>query len=168
MFLQSLLLPLSLLSSPQGPSTKPLCLWSNGPTQSLAYYPPHPRRSRDYHKPWTERWSLARVTGKALQTHSQQMASLVLSVSSSFSFHQQLSVVFVWAIDEWKGLPSKLSGKELASQYRRCRFNPWEGSLEKEMETHSSILAWKITWTEDDGRIQSVYRVAKSRIWMSH
>ena len=25
----------------------------------------------------------------------------------------------------------------------------WEGPLEKEMETHSSILAWKIPWVED-------------------
>ena len=27
----------------------------------------------------------------------------------------------------------------------------WEGPLEKEMATHSSILAWKIPWTEDRG-----------------
>ena len=27
----------------------------------------------------------------------------------------------------------------------------WEDSLEKEMETHSSILAWKVTWTEEPG-----------------
>ena len=39
----------------------------------------------------------------------------------------------------------------------------WEGPLEKEMVTHSSILARKITWTEKNGRIQSVYRVAKSQ-----
>ena len=29
-------------------------------------------------------------------------------------------------------------------------------SLEKEMATHSSILAWKIPWTEDPGRLQSM------------
>ena len=28
--------------------------------------------------------------------------------------------------------------------------------LEKEMETHSSILAWKIPWTEEHGRLQSL------------
>ena len=27
----------------------------------------------------------------------------------------------------------------------------WEDSLEKEMTTHSSILAWKIPWTEEPG-----------------
>ena len=30
----------------------------------------------------------------------------------------------------------------------------WEDSLEKEMTTHSSILAWKISWTEKAGRLQ--------------
>ena len=32
----------------------------------------------------------------------------------------------------------------------------WEDPLEKEMATHSSILAWKIPWTEEPGRLQSV------------
>ena len=31
-----------------------------------------------------------------------------------------------------------------------------EDPLEKEMATHSSILAWKILWTEDPGRLQSM------------
>ena len=30
-----------------------------------------------------------------------------------------------------------------------------EDSLEKEMATHSSILAWKIPWTEEHGELQS-------------
>ena len=32
----------------------------------------------------------------------------------------------------------------------------WEALLEKEMATHSSILAWKIRWTEELGRLQSM------------
>ena len=32
----------------------------------------------------------------------------------------------------------------------------WEDSLEEEMATHSSILAWKIPWTEEPERLQSV------------
>ena len=31
-----------------------------------------------------------------------------------------------------------------------------EDSLEKEMATHSSTLAWKIPWTEKPGRLQSM------------
>ena len=30
----------------------------------------------------------------------------------------------------------------------------WEGPLEKEMATHSNILAWRIPWTEKPGRLQ--------------
>ena len=31
----------------------------------------------------------------------------------------------------------------------------WEDSMEKEMATHSSILAWEIPWTEKPGGLQS-------------
>jgi len=31
-----------------------------------------------------------------------------------------------------------------------------EGPLEKEMATHSRILAWRIPWTEEPGRLQSM------------
>ena len=33
----------------------------------------------------------------------------------------------------------------------------WEDPLEKGMATHSSILAWKIPWTEELGKLQSTY-----------
>ena len=42
-----------------------------------------------------------------------------------------------------------------------------EDPLEIEMATHSSILAWKILWTEELGRIQSVCGVTKSRTRLS-
>ena len=32
----------------------------------------------------------------------------------------------------------------------------WEEPLEKEIATHSSILAWKIPWTEEPGGLQSL------------
>ena len=32
----------------------------------------------------------------------------------------------------------------------------WEDSLEKKMATHSSILAWRIPWMEEPGRLQSM------------
>ena len=31
----------------------------------------------------------------------------------------------------------------------------WEDPLEKEMATHSSILAWRIPWSEEPGGLQS-------------
>ena len=41
----------------------------------------------------------------------------------------------------------------------------WEDPLEKEMATHSSILAWEIPWTKDLVRsgVGTVQRVAKSQ-----
>ena len=41
----------------------------------------------------------------------------------------------------------------------------WEESLEKGMATHSSILAWKIPWTEKSGR--HLHEVAKNRTRLS-
>ena len=32
----------------------------------------------------------------------------------------------------------------------------WEDLLEKEVATHSSILAWEIPWTQDPGKLQSM------------
>ena len=32
----------------------------------------------------------------------------------------------------------------------------WEDPLEKGRATHSSILAWKVPWTEEPGRLQSM------------
>ena len=38
----------------------------------------------------------------------------------------------------------------------------WEDPLEKEITTHSSILSWRIPWTEEPDRLQStVHGVAK-------
>ena len=52
--------------------------------------------------------------------------------------------------------PGGASDKEPACQYRRCQSLGWEYPLEKEMATHSSILAWKILWTEEPGGLQSM------------
>ena len=32
----------------------------------------------------------------------------------------------------------------------------WEDPLEEGMATHSNVLAWRIPWTEDPGRVQSM------------
>ena len=40
----------------------------------------------------------------------------------------------------------------------------WDGTLEKEMATHSSTLAWKIPWTEEPGRLQSMGSKSQTRL----
>ena len=47
-------------------------------------------------------------------------------------------------------------GNLLAIQETQLRSLAWEGALEEEMATHSSILAWRIPWTEEPGRVQSM------------
>ena len=37
-----------------------------------------------------------------------------------------------------------------------CLIPGWEDPLEKEVTTHSSILAWEILWTEEPGGLQSM------------
>ena len=47
------------------------------------------------------------------------------------------------------------SGKNPTSmQESQVRSLGWEDPLEKEMATHSSIVAWKIPWTKEPGRQQ--------------
>ena len=43
-----------------------------------------------------------------------------------------------------------------AVQETQVRSLGWEDSLEKDMATHSSILAWRILWTEESGGLQSM------------
>ena len=43
-----------------------------------------------------------------------------------------------------------------AKQETRVQSLGLEGPLEKEMATHSIILAWEVLWTEEPGRLQSL------------
>ena len=43
-----------------------------------------------------------------------------------------------------------------AMQETQVRSLGWEDPLEKEMAIQSSILAWRIPWTEEPGRLQSM------------
>ena len=63
-----------------------------------------------------------------------------------------------------KSLPRWLSGKESTGsmQETQARSLIQEDPLEKEMPIHSSILAWKSTWTEEAGVLQSM--TSQSRI----
>ena len=43
-----------------------------------------------------------------------------------------------------------------AIQETQVRSLGWEDPLEKEIATHSSILVWRIPWTEEPGELQSM------------
>ena len=58
----------------------------------------------------------------------------------------------------WCSVVKKKRKKKSACQCRRCGFDSpgGEDPLEKEMTTHSSILAWTIPWTEEPGGLLSM------------
>ena len=66
------------------------------------------------------------------------------------------------------GLPWWLNAKESICQGRRPGFDLSAGKipLEKEMATHSSLLAWRIPWTEESGGL--VHGVAKTWTQLSN
>ena len=53
-------------------------------------------------------------------------------------------------------LVAKMVKNLLAVQETRVRFLAQEDPLEKEMATYCSILAWRIPWTEEPGRLRSM------------
>ena len=55
------------------------------------------------------------------------------------------------------GLPGGSDGKNLPTmQETRVPSLGWEDPLEKEIATQSSILTWRISWTEEPGGLQSI------------
>ena len=56
-----------------------------------------------------------------------------------------------------RGFPGGSDGKESTCNARDLGLTlDWEDPLEEGMATHSSILAWRISWTEEPGGLQSM------------
>ena len=53
----------------------------------------------------------------------------------------------------WASLVAQLVKTLPAMQETQVRSLGWEDPLEKEMATHSNILAWRIPWTDEPGRL---------------
>ena len=70
------------------------------------------------------------------------------------SFH---SISILWPLlYNWTSLVAQ-TVKHLSTMWEtRVRSLGWEDPLEKEMAIHSSTIAWKIPWTEEPGRLQSM------------
>ena len=56
----------------------------------------------------------------------------------------------------WASLVAQTVKNLSAMQETWVRSLGWEDPLEKEMASHSSIVAWRIPWTEGSGRLQSI------------
>ena len=56
----------------------------------------------------------------------------------------------------WASLVSQKIKRLPAMWETQVQSPGWEDPLEKEMATHSSTFAWKIPWTEEPGKLQSM------------
>ena len=95
----------------------------------------------------SEFWFLV-SPGKAVSRHGQNRVGLERTKGP-------LSVPFrveIW----WASLVAQMVKNLPANAGDPVWSLGWEDPLEKEMATHSSILAWKIPWTEEPGGLQSM------------
>ena len=58
--------------------------------------------------------------------------------------------------NKWASLVAQTVNSLPAMQETWVQFLGWEDPMEREMATHSSRLAWKISWTEKPGGLQSM------------
>ena len=74
------------------------------------------------------------------------------------------SLTVITSFNLYRGIPRWCNGKESTwtvqemqeMQEMRVRSLSQEDPLEEEMATHSRILAWRIPWTEETGRLWSI------------
>ena len=67
----------------------------------------------------------------------------------------------------WASLVAQMVKRLSAMQETRVWSLGWEDPLEKEMAAHSSILAWKIPWTAEPGRLPSMGSQRVGHDWAS-
>ena len=63
---------------------------------------------------------------------------------------------FVLSMTEWGFPHSSVSKESACNAGDQVQFLGQEDPLGKEMAIHSNILAWRIPWTEEPGRLQSM------------
>ena len=79
-------------------------------------------------------------------------------------------------IDPKASLVAQMVKNLPAMQETQVQSLGWEDPLEKEMAIHSSTLAWKIPWTEEPGRLQSMgservrhnEHLSTCKAWLGH
>ena len=65
-------------------------------------------------------------------------------------------MVFLVVLVVVKNLPANAGATSLADGETQVRFLGQEDPLEWGIAAHTSILSWRIPWTEDHGRLQSI------------
>ena len=76
-------------------------------------------------------------------------------MSSSWKALSMLANINI-SIVPWTSLVAQMVKQLPTMQETQVQSLGWEDPLEKEMAAHSSILAWKIPWTAEPGRLLSM------------
>ena len=86
-----------------------------------------------------------------------QIANIHSIIEKARKFQKKTSTSASLTMLKPLDFPHSSVGKESAAmQETQVRFLGWEDPLEKKMATHSSILAWRIPWTQEPGGLQSM------------
>ena len=86
---------------------------------------------------------------KIIYSHQSETLHLVVL------FFLFISLIFPFCCVYWASLIAQSIKNLPVMQETQVQFLGQEDSLEKEMTTHSSILAWEISWREEPGGLQS-------------
>ena len=82
---------------------------------------------------------------------------MISLVSSDFSTHtDKFNFLQLTMILEWTSLVAWMEKNLPVMQKTQVQSLDQDGPLEKGMATHSSIIAWRIPWTEKPGGLQSM------------
>ena len=92
---------------------------------------------------------------------SDNISLALLLLNTYFTKGGPCTKILNQTVDMQRGFPGGASGKQSTCQCRRCkrhRFSSlhWKDPLEEDMATQSSILAWRIPWSEEPGGLWSV------------
>ena len=92
--------------------------------------------------------------GLPIENRNLPLTSLSSALLLAWTYHLRYYIIYLFifclslVVQTVKHLP--------AMRDTQVQFLGWEDPLEKAMATQSSSLAWKIPWTEEPGRLQSI------------
>ena len=129
--------------------------------------------------------SFSKTTARDSQTPQDWNASRPLSPSNLLTFHSTWLLIFFFislslehsplfytSILKPLGFTGGWMGKEPDCQWQATQETwvqslGWEDPLEEKMATHSSMLAWRIPWTEEPGELQLIGSQRVGHNWVS-
>ena len=98
----------------------------------------------------------SKVATEILENHTLRLSVFIINQVQELLDPLKLDNFCVYLYIQM-GFPCSSFGKESACNAKtQVRSLGWKDPLEKEMATHSSVLAWEIPWTEEHGELQSM------------